>query len=180
MAEDLYAQATATAAAVTQNALPASVVAIRLPEAGLWTPVTPALPGTPGTDRPALDTQVSALQTDDGTPSGTPHAAGPGTPAHPTAQAVTLDDLAAAAGVPVPRPGEQLTDQQIRVVLQHLRSGGDPPRSYRRARTSFRQAGFVGGEGRVSRAWSALQTTEETGETPGNTGSGPGPGGTAT
>ncbi|MFF9593855.1 DUF2637 domain-containing protein [Streptomyces sp. NPDC014646] len=75
---------------------------------------------------------------------------------------VTLEDLAAVAGVPVPVPGEHLTDEQLAVVLRHLRYREDPPRSYRRAVGDFRDAGYVGSEKRVRRVWGELMSSEET------------------
>lgn len=73
-----------------------------------------------------------------------------------------LEDLASVAGVPVPVPGERLTDAQLTVVLRHLRYREDPPLSYRQAQTAFRDAGFVGGEGRIRKAWGDLLSAEET------------------
>ena len=64
--------------------------------------------------------------------------------------------------MPTPVPGEHLTDGQLDVVLRHLRHDTDPPRSYRRAIASFRDAGYVGGEARVRRAWGELMSREET------------------
>ncbi|BBC35859.1 uncharacterized protein SGFS_071530 [Streptomyces graminofaciens] len=81
----------------------------------------------------------------------------------PVTPPVTLDEIAAVAGVPVPVPGEPLTDQQLVVVLRHLRYSDDPPLSYRQAVTGFREGGFVGGEGRVRRAWGSLMSHEESG-----------------
>ncbi|MEV4441071.1 hypothetical protein AB0K09_19030, partial [Streptomyces sp. NPDC049577] len=141
-----------------------SVAAIGLPELGQWTPAAPALPGTAGAagsgtaamDRHATGRQVNALPEDSGTPRVTPS----GTPAHPAAQAVTLEDLAAVAGVPVPEPGEQLTGRQLDVVLRCLRYSDDPPMSYRQARDAFRRAGFTGSEERIRHAWGALLTNE--------------------
>ncbi|MFG3207830.1 hypothetical protein [Streptomyces sp. NPDC048192] len=179
MTEDLYEQAEATAKTVVEKALPASVAAIRLPELGQWTPIAPPLPGTPrtagrdATGTPAIDrhtdgTQVSALPQETGTPSGTPEGTPgvpqDGTPARPAAQGM-LADLAAVAGVPVPQPGEQLSDDQIGVVLRHLRYSDDPPMSYRQARDSFRRAGYVGSEERIRHAWAALMANEGHGET---------------
>ncbi|ORT53476.1 hypothetical protein BKD26_38235 [Streptomyces sp. CB03238] len=166
MTEELHRQAEATAKTVADKTLPASVAAIRLPELGKWTPTAPALPGTAGgtvaIGRHTTGTQVNVLPDATGTPAGTE----PGTPAHPAAQAVTLADLAAVAGVPVPQPGEPLTDQQMDVVLRHLRYADDPPLSYRQARDAYRRAGFVGSEERVRHAWVALRSKEGTGETP--------------
>jgi hypothetical protein len=108
--------------------------------------VTPAeLPVT------ATDTQASTTDTPATDTTDTP-------PAHP----VTLADLATVAGVPTPVPGEPLTDAQLDVVLRHLRYTDDPPRSYRQARSDFRDRGFVGSEERVRRVWAALLTHEET------------------
>lgn len=74
---------------------------------------------------------------------------------------VTLAEVAAVAAVTTPEPGEPLTDDQLTVVLRHLRYSVDPPMSYRQAATAFRDAGFVGGEKRVRTAWGALLSQEE-------------------
>lgn len=153
MTEALHEQAEATAKTVAGKVLPPSVAAIRLPELGQWTPAAPALPGTVAIDRHTASTQVSELLKATGTP--------PGTPAHPEAQVVTLAELAVVAGVPVPVPGEQLTDEQLDVVLRYLRYADHPPISYRQARDAFRRAGYVGGEKRVRQAWGALLANEE-------------------
>ncbi|MEU3945439.1 hypothetical protein [Streptomyces sp. NPDC029526] len=128
---------------------------------------TPAL--TPGTDRPTTvpdDAPDIASQPALGTPAPppvTPTDTQVSTHTSPTADtAVTLADLATVAGVPTPVPGEPLTDTQIDVVLRHLRYTDDPPLSYRQARHTFRDAGFVGSEERVRRIWAALLTHEET------------------
>lgn len=76
---------------------------------------------------------------------------------------VTLEEIAAVAGVPTPVTGEPLSDAQLLVVLRHLRYAEDPPLSYRQAVAAFREAGFVGGEQRVRRAWGALMSHEESG-----------------
>jgi cell division septum initiation protein DivIVA len=135
---------------------------------------TPVLPT--GTDRPA--TAPAAIEkpapqaapatvaptpvTDTGTQASTPTGPADDTtdtsPAHP----VTLADLATVTGVPTPVPGEPLTDEQLDVVLRHLRYTDDPPRSYRQARADFRDRGFVGSEERVRRVWGALMSHEET------------------
>ncbi|MFF7371964.1 hypothetical protein [Streptomyces tricolor] len=80
----------------------------------------------------------------------------------PVTPPVTLEEIAAVAGVPTPQPGEPLTDEQLVVVLRHLRYSDDPPLSYRQAVTAFREAGFVGGEQRVRKAWGSLMSHEET------------------
>ncbi|WSF37392.1 hypothetical protein OG625_30450 [Streptomyces sp. NBC_01351] len=74
---------------------------------------------------------------------------------------VTLDEVAAVTGVPTPHPAEALSDEQLVVVLRHLRYSEDPPLSYRQAVTAFRDAGFVGGEQRVRTAWGAVMSQEE-------------------
>ncbi|MCX4541906.1 hypothetical protein [Streptomyces sp. NBC_01565] len=74
---------------------------------------------------------------------------------------VTLDEVAAVTGVPTPHPAEALSDEQLVVVLRHLRYSADPPLSYRQAVMAFREAGFVGGEQRVRKAWGALMSQEE-------------------
>ncbi|MGW2089097.1 hypothetical protein [Streptomyces sp. NPDC001880] len=165
MTKELHGQAETTEKTVAEKPLPTSVAAIGLPELGQWEAAAPALPGTPGGDRHGLGTQVSALPTGSGTPTGTPGVPPFGTPAHPTAPAVTLADLAAVAGVPVPEPGQPLADEQLDVVLRHLRYADDPPKSYRQARDAFRRAGFVGSEQRVRIAFGALLVQEGGGET---------------
>lgn len=85
-----------------------------------------------------------------------------GEPSRTSGPAATIADIAAVAGVPTPVPGESLTDKQLDVVLRHLRHDADPPRSYRRAIKAFRDAGYVGGEERVRRAWGELMSREET------------------
>lgn len=189
MTESLHKQAEATAKTVADKGLPHSVAAIRLPELGQWKPVTPALPGGRDgtvTDNPArhalgtagvaelegvtaAGTQVSA--TSPGQPSRSPAsvtdtvtpAVTPGVTAGVTkTQSVTLAQLAAVEGVPVPEVGERLTDVQLGVVLRYLRYQDDPPLSYRQAVTAFRAAGYVGSEERVRRVWGALMSNEET------------------
>ncbi|SCD50867.1 MULTISPECIES: hypothetical protein [unclassified Streptomyces] len=77
-------------------------------------------------------------------------------------RAVTLEDVAAVAGVPTPVTGERLTDAQLAVVLRHLRYREDPPLSYRQATAAFRSAGYVGSEERIRRIWGELMSGEET------------------
>ncbi|MFP8887826.1 hypothetical protein [Streptomyces mangrovi] len=76
-------------------------------------------------------------------------------------RAVTLEEIAAVAGVPVPVPGERLSDAQLDIALRHLRYAARPPRSYRQAVAAFRDAGYVGGEERVRRAWGELMSQED-------------------
>ncbi|MFG3179822.1 hypothetical protein ACGFZC_32830 [[Kitasatospora] papulosa] len=175
MAEQLHEQAQTTEKTVSEKPLPASVAAIRLPVLEEWTPTAPALPGTPGGTLAltggAGGTQVSDPAAGTGTTGGTPGDDGVtpegesvtpgGTPEEQAARAAALADLAAVAGVPVPAPGEPLTDGQLDVALRHLRYVDDPPQSYRQARDEFRDLGFVGSERRVRRAWAELMEKEE-------------------
>ncbi|MFE4660914.1 hypothetical protein ACFRFJ_30010 [Streptomyces hydrogenans] len=134
--------------------LPASVTAIRLPDLDTWEPT--ALPGTASA---RAVTQVSAPALPSGTDTGTDG----GTPAVPPVTGVPdvdLADLAAVAGVPLPVPGEALTDGQMAVVLRGLRYSDDPPLSYRAARDQYRAAGYVGGEERVRKVWSLVIAQE--------------------
>ncbi|MEU9496838.1 hypothetical protein AB0D73_34340 [Streptomyces sp. NPDC048215] len=164
MTEELHGQAVATEKTVAEKALPASVAAIRLPVLEEWTPTAPALPGTPGGTLALTGgagvTQVSDPAAGTGTPGDTAVTPG-GTPEEQAARAAALADLAAVAGVPVPEPGEPLTDGQLGVALRHLRYVDDPPQSYRQARDEFRDLGFVGSERRVRRAWAELMEAEE-------------------
>jgi hypothetical protein len=169
MTDKLHEQAAATANTVSEKQLPDTVAAIRLPELGTWTPTAPALPagragtGTDADDRHAGQGSLAASR--DGFRHG--GRAGTGTDTDPTARAATLEDIAAVTGVPVPEPGERLTDGQMDVVLRHLRYSDDPPLSYRQAMNAFRDAGFVGSEERVRRVWAALMSKEETSPTAG-------------
>lgn len=74
---------------------------------------------------------------------------------------MTLDEVAAIAGVPTPLIGEPLTDEQIVVVLRYLRYSADPPLSYRQTAAAFRDSGFTGGEARIRGAWATLMAQEE-------------------
>ncbi|MFJ8016218.1 hypothetical protein [Streptomyces sp. NPDC096339] len=74
--------------------------------------------------------------------------------------AMTLEELAAAAGVEVPEPGVTLTDEQLEVVLRWLRYAMEPPRSYRQAYASFRKLNFQAREHRVRRIWGEIATRE--------------------
>lgn len=153
MTRDLHAQAEATQKAITEKVLPASVAAIALPDLDTWTPTAPPLPTTRAALEPG-DTGSHAGQ--DAAPTGR-HG---GRDAE--RDAVALADLAAVTGVPTPEPGEPLTDDQLDVVLRHLRYRDDPPMSYRQAVAAFRRAEFVGSEKRVRHAWAALMTKEGT------------------
>ncbi|MEV7592581.1 hypothetical protein AB0O42_20130 [Streptomyces sp. NPDC089922] len=121
--------------------------------------VTPALPPAPEPDpvkgpvtgrRDGKDTQVNTPTVD---------LAGEGVT--PAVTPVTLDQLAAIAGVPIPLIGEPLSDEQIVVVLRFLRYSADPPLSYRQTAAAFRESGFTGGESRIRGAWATLMAQEE-------------------
>lgn len=155
MTRDLHEQAEATQKAITEQVLPAAVAAIALPDLDTWTPTAPALPTvraalTPGETDSHAGQDAAALGRH-GERHGKRHA---------DRDAVALADLATVTGVPTPEPGEPLTDEQLDVVLRHLRYRDDPPMSYRQAVAAFRRAEFVGSEKRVRHAWSALMTKE--------------------
>ncbi|WP_327687055.1 hypothetical protein [Streptomyces sp. NBC_00467] len=170
MTKRLHKQAQATDKTMTSKALPESVTSIDLPVLEEWTPDRLALPApvvrdgsgtasvTDTSGRHNLGTQASPCAQEE--PSRLTDE-----PSHESAQTVTLQEVAAVTGVPVPVPGEQLTNSQLGVVLRHLRYCADPPMSYRQAVRSFRQAGFVGSEERVRQEWGALLTHEEETET---------------
>jgi hypothetical protein len=166
MTKRLHKQAEATAKTVADKALPDAVAAIRLPELESWTPGALALPGPAGRDGSGT---ASSTDTGGGHTPVTQASAGEQgepshqseDPSHPAAQTVTLTEIAAVTGVPVPVPGEQLTNSQLGVVLRHLRYSKEPPLSYRQAVRSFREAGFVGSEERVRQEWGALMSNED-------------------
>ncbi|MFF6946860.1 hypothetical protein ACFZAS_43095, partial [Streptomyces lavendulae] len=110
---------------------------------------TATAPALPGTARDTAGTQVSPHAV-------TPAGAGTAPAGHLPVPTVTLAQLAAVAGVPVPQRGVALSDPQLDVVLRHLRYADDPPASYRQARVAFHREGFVGSEQRVRQAWTAL------------------------
>jgi hypothetical protein len=116
-------------------------------------PVTPALDPAPAdtTEQPPTAEPVTPE------PEPVTQASGDAEPA------VTLADLAAVAGVTVPATGVPLSADQLTVVLRHLRYSDDPPLSYRSAVGAFRDAGYVGSEERVRRAWGDLMSREEDG-----------------
>ncbi|MEU7638757.1 hypothetical protein AB0C11_22080 [Streptomyces sp. NPDC039016] len=155
---------TAPAAPVTASVTPAvAPVTPSLTTAS----ALPALGSGSLDDRDAEDTQVSEpdtspapLSVTDASEAETP-VTPPVTEDRPDATAATLEELAAVAGVPTPVPGERLTDGQLDVVLRHLRYCDDPPLSYRQAVAAFRDAGYVGGEQRVRKAWGELMSHEE-------------------
>ncbi|MBC9728076.1 hypothetical protein [Streptomyces sp. TRM68367] len=73
---------------------------------------------------------------------------------------MTLEELAAVAGVDVPEPGITLTDEQITVVLRWLRYDMEPPRSFNQAREAYRKAGFKGAENRIRPLWALIEAAE--------------------
>ncbi|MET7458031.1 hypothetical protein ABZT03_40540 [Streptomyces sp. NPDC005574] len=156
MVEALHQQAVDTEKTITEKALPASVAAIQLPDLGTWTPATLALPGISGGTG---GTQVRALPEGTGTPDGTSGGTPDEDPAHAAAHAA-IAELAAIADVPVPKPGQPLSDEQLDIVLRHLRYRKDPPDSYRQARDTYRALGFVGSEARIRTAFTALMAKE--------------------
>lgn len=119
-------------------------------------PVTPALPA--GYEAAAEEPETAEPVTP--VPEPVAQASAPALPA------VTLADMAVVAAVPTPATGETLTDDQLALVLRFLRYQEDPPLSYRSAVTAFRDAGYVGSEERVRRAWAVLMSHEEEGGTP--------------
>ena len=78
----------------------------------------------------------------------------------PVEGAMTLAELAEAAGVELPQPGATLTDGQLEVVLRWLRYSMEPPRSYRQAQDDFRMHGFQAREQRIRTTWKAIEALE--------------------
>ncbi|MFI9353140.1 hypothetical protein [Streptomyces lydicus] len=118
-------------------------------------PVTPS-------ETPVTPSPVAPVTADDDADTDGTDAAGLEDESSSGEVAVTLEEIASVAGVPVPVPGERLADKQLDVVLRHLRYSADPPLSYRQAVAAFRNAGYVGGEERVRKAWGQLMSHEET------------------
>ncbi|MFF2809351.1 hypothetical protein ACFVT2_19650 [Streptomyces sp. NPDC058000] len=152
---------------VTAPATPVTETVVPVTPSLTTASAPPALESASTGDRDAEGTQVNAQDT----PSeplavtGTEQTVTPVTPPvtedRSDVTAATLEELAAVAGVPTPVPGERLTDEQLVVVLRHLRYRDDPPLSYRQAGADFRDAGYVGSEQRVRKAWGALMSHEE-------------------
>ena len=78
----------------------------------------------------------------------------------PIEGAMTLAELAEAAGVDLPQPGASLSDDQLSVVLRWLRYDMEPPRSYRQAQAEFRKRGFKAREERVRHTWGEIEERE--------------------
>jgi len=154
-----------------EPAVTGGVTAVTPGRDGVTAAVTPALPEAPepppaGAETGDAVTPVTPPVTDAVT-QVSPAEPAPGVtavtaPSHPTVTAVTLGTLAAVTGVTAPVTGELLSDAQLDVVLRWLRYQVDPPLSYRQAVAAFRDAGYVGSEERVRRAWGALMSREET------------------
>ncbi|MER6394259.1 hypothetical protein ABT236_38130 [Streptomyces sp. NPDC001523] len=121
--------------------------------------VTPALPPAP--ERAPAEAAVTGGRDAEDTQVNNPPSIPQGEGVTPAVTPVTLDQVAAIAGVPTPLIGEPLTDEQIVVVLRHLRYSDDPPLSYRQTVTAFRESGFTGGESRIRSAWATLMAQEE-------------------
>ncbi|WP_228981231.1 hypothetical protein [Streptomyces sp. DH12] len=148
--------------------VPASTVTdtdIVTPVTGSVTPTVTQVSADPGTEpshRPSRldDTVTDAPVTEESTVTeGTVTAV---TAPQEMKTGVTLAEVAAVAGVTTPAPGERLSNDQLVVVLRHLRYSEDPPLSYRQAADEFRGAGYVGSENRVRKAWGVLMSNEET------------------
>ncbi|MFM9369052.1 hypothetical protein [Streptomyces sp. Da 82-17] len=139
---------------------------VAIPVLGDWTPVSPAVspvslpqgregsplalpPRSPGAGH-AQDTQVNAGFDAEGHGEDTDGI-----------DLVALHAAAQVAGVEMPEPDEPLNDEQLLLVLRHLRHSTNPPRSYRQALKAFRKARFVGKEERIRKAWAALCNDEE-------------------
>ncbi|MFE9387559.1 hypothetical protein ACFYMO_30720 [Streptomyces sp. NPDC007025] len=155
--EELHKTAEAADKTLAEKTLPSAVGAIRLPELGTWTPGTPQLTtGTPdtahGAGRESGDTQAS------GTSGAGQRAAD--TEATRARRAERLAELASVAGVPTPRPGIELSNEQLLVVMRHMRHSEDPPLSYRKAEPACRAQGFVGSAERMRRAWAQVKEEE--------------------
>ncbi|ARE77227.1 hypothetical protein B6R96_27530 [Streptomyces sp. Sge12] len=121
--------------------------------------VTPALPPVP--EPGAGEGPVTGGCDGEGTQVNDPPTGPEGEGVTPPVTPVTLDEVAAIAGVSTPLIGEPLTDEQIVVVLRFLRYSADPPLSYRQTAAAFRESGFTGGEARIRGAWATLMAQEE-------------------
>nr|WP_237297147.1 hypothetical protein [Streptomyces sp. 3211] len=146
--------------AINVTSAPRPVTATRDAVTAAITPALPPVPEPAAEEGPVTGgrdgegTQVSAP------PTG-PEGEGVTPPVTPAVTPVTLDEIAAIAGVPTPLIAEPLTDEQIVVVLRFLRYSADPPLSYRQTAAAFRESGFTGGEARIRGAWATLMAQEE-------------------
>ncbi|WP_314242420.1 hypothetical protein [Streptomyces sp. DSM 40907] len=121
--------------------------------------VTPALPPAP--EPSPGEGPVTGGRDGEDTQVNDPLTGLEGESVPPAVTPVTLDEVAAIAGVSTPLIGEPLTDEQIVVVLRYLRYSADPPLSYRQTAATFRESGFTGGEARIRSAWATLMAQEE-------------------
>ncbi|MFI5831055.1 hypothetical protein ACIA6C_28040 [Streptomyces sp. NPDC051578] len=116
------------------------------PEQGGHTVATQVIPEI----EPAATTPVTPDETD----------SEPGVEQVPIEDAMSLKDLARAAGVEIPKPKTTLSDEQLEVVVRWLRYAMEPPRSYRQAYAAFLEADFKAREGRIRRIWGEIETRE--------------------
>lgn len=145
--QTLHEQAQTTEKTIMEQPLPALVADIELPELDAWTTTLPALPVAPSVAPGALpDSQVSEPEGDEDDDSS-----------RLESLLVTVEEIASVTGVPVPATGQELTDEQIGVVLRALRYTTDPPMSQRKASAAYRRAGFKGGEHKLRPIWRRLR-----------------------
>ncbi|MGW6531443.1 hypothetical protein [Streptomyces venezuelae] len=117
-------------------------------------------------DGHAVVTQVTPQIASTVTPSATQEESGTREPRKtPAGQApiqnpMKLQELADAAGVPLPEQNSKLSDKQLEIVLRWLRYDMDPPRSYRQAQEEFRARDFRAREERVRLAWREIEERE--------------------
>lgn len=152
--ENAHGAAAAAFTARPLDVLSAAPATPALDAEGVYRPVPAAVPQVGG--------EIEA-GTPEAVPASVPAVPGPQEATEPVAAqgAMSLDDVAAVAGVDVPAPGAVgLTDEQISTVLRWLRYSTEPPRSYREAVDAFREAGFRGGQDKIRRAWNALDEAE--------------------
>ncbi|XIG72725.1 hypothetical protein C1N81_04235 (plasmid) [Streptomyces sp. SGAir0957] len=148
---------TGTAPALAESVTPA-LPASGNERDGAEESVTPATPLVETVTGPKHDETGSVTQVNDG---GDATDADADLVRHTQRLYVKVAEIAVKTGVETPVPGEQLTDEQIKVVLRALRSLEHPPPSYRQAGMVFRQAGFKGAEDKTRPIWRLLQTEAE-------------------
>ncbi|NUS81021.1 MAG: hypothetical protein HOV70_33095 [Streptomyces sp.] len=111
---------------------------------------------------PAVSPPVSPVSPQGGPVSPPREIAAPQGAGHTPLDWPRLVQVAAVAGVETPQPGEQLTEEQLTVVLRWLRHSENPPLSYRKALAAYRAAGFAAKEERVRKAYADLVEAEDT------------------
>ncbi|PWI15571.1 hypothetical protein DI272_16370 [Streptomyces sp. Act143] len=111
---------------------------------------------------PAVSPPVSPVSPQVGPVSPPREIAAPQGGGHTSLDWSRLVQVAAVAGVETPQPGEQLTEEQLTVVLRWLRHSENPPLSYRKALAAYRAAGFSAKEERVRKAYADLVEAEDT------------------